>query len=117
MTMTDAEFVREIAQPLSGGVNDYDGLLELIGSARFVLLGEATHGTNESYFERAAITKPLIPEKSVAGLAIEADWPDSARVHRYVRGITADADASEALAAFRSLPIWMWRNYEDKFGR
>jgi hypothetical protein len=28
--MTDAEFVREIAQPLSGGANDHDGLLERI---------------------------------------------------------------------------------------
>ena len=29
--MTDAELVREIAEPLSGGANDYDRLLELIG--------------------------------------------------------------------------------------
>jgi erythromycin esterase-like protein len=117
MTMTDVEFVREIAQPLSGVINDYDGFLELIGNARFVLLGEATHGAREFYSERAAITKRLIAEKSFSALAIEADWPDSARVHRYVRGITADADASEALAGFRSFPIWMWRNYEDKFRR
>jgi erythromycin esterase-like protein len=42
--MTEAEFVREIGQPLSGSANDYDALLELIGDARSVLLGEATHG-------------------------------------------------------------------------
>jgi len=117
MTMTDAEFVHEIAQQLSGGVNDFDGLLELIGNARFVLLGEATHGTDEFYSERAAIRKRLVAEKTFSVLAIEADWPDSARMHRYVRGITADADANEALAGFRGFPIWMWRNYEDKFGR
>src|SRR5437588_6121361 len=110
MTMTDAEFVREIAQPLSGGVNDYDGLLKLIGNARFVLVGEATHGTHEFYSERAAITKRLIAEKGFSVVAIEADWPDSARVHRYVRSNTADANANDALSGCRRFPIWMWLN-------
>ena len=71
--MTDPEFVREIAQPLTGAANDYDALLELIGDARFVLLGEASHGTHEFYFERAAITKRLIAEKGFTVVAIEAD--------------------------------------------
>src|SRR5438067_9254233 len=110
MPMTDAEYVREIAQPLSGGVSDYDGLLKLIGNARVVLIGEATHGTHDFYSERAAITKRLIAEKGFSVLAIEADWPDSARVHRYVRGATADPNANEALAGFRRFPTWMWRN-------
>jgi len=107
MTMTDAEFVREIARPLSGGVNDYDGLLKLIGDAQFVLVGEATHGTHEFYSERAAITKRLIAEKGFSVVAIEADWPDSARVHRYVRGNMADANTNEALSGFSRFPIWM----------
>ena len=97
----DAEFVREIAQPLSGNPDDHDKLLELIGDARLVLLGEATHGTREFYFERAAITKRLIAEKGFSILTIEADWPDSARVHRYVRGASADTNADEALSGFR----------------
>jgi hypothetical protein len=54
--LTDAELVREIAQPLSGGSDDYDALLALIGNARFVQIGEATHGTHEFYSERATIT-------------------------------------------------------------
>src|SRR5437762_14373763 len=110
MAMTDAEFVREIAQPLSGGVNDYDGLLKLIGNARFVLVGEATHGTHEFYSERAAITKRLIAEKGFTVIAIEADWPDSSRVHRYVRGASDDTDSKEALSGFRRFPTWMWRD-------
>src|SRR5437667_2338786 len=101
MTMTDAEFVREIAQPLSGGVNDYDGLLKLIGDAQFVLVGEATHGTHEFYSERAAITKRLIAEKGFSVVAIEADWPDSSRVHRYVRCTTAEATADDVLVGVR----------------
>src|SRR5204863_5144520 len=108
--MTDAEFVRELAQPIGGESNDYDALLELIGNARIVLLGEASHGTHEFYFERAQITKRLISEKNFTVLAIEADWPDASRVHRYVRGSSNDANASEALAGFRRFPIWMWRN-------
>jgi erythromycin esterase-like protein len=108
--MTDAEFVREFAQPLSESADTYDGLIELIGDARFVLLGEATHGTHEFYSERAAITKRLIAEKGFSILAIEADWPDSSRVHRYVRGATADVHANEALSGFCRFPIWMWRN-------
>src|SRR5437867_8609878 len=108
--MTEAEFVREVAQPLSGVAEDYDGLLKLIGDARFVLLGEATHGTYEFYSERAAISKRLIAEKGFSILAIEADWPDSAHVHRYVRGATADNNAEQALSGFRRFPTWMWRN-------
>src|SRR5437588_7515556 len=108
--MTDAEFVRELALPLSGAANDYDELLELIGDARIVLLGEASNGTHEFYFERAQITKRLIAEKNFTVLAIEADWPDASRVHRYVRGSRNDADAAEALAGFRRFPTWMWRN-------
>jgi erythromycin esterase-like protein len=108
--MTDPEFVREVAQPLSSEANDYDELLKLIGDARIVLLGEASHGTHEFYFERAAITKRLIVEKNFSVLAIEADWPDASRVHGYVRGLRADANANQALSGFRRFPTWMWRN-------
>src|SRR6266576_3444214 len=108
--MTDPEFVRELAQPLSGCSNDYDALLEVINNARIVLLGEASHGTHEFYFERAQITKRLIAEKNFTVLAIEADWPDASRVHRYVRGASPDAGANEALSGFRRFPTWMWRN-------
>src|SRR5437660_2240646 len=108
--MTDAEFVRELAQPLSGVALDYDPLLELIGDARIVLLGEASHGTHEFYFGRAQITRRLIEEKNFTVLAIEADWPDASRVHRYVRGASSDANANEALSGFRRFPTWMWRN-------
>ena len=108
--MTDAELVREVAQPFTGSANDYDVLLDLIGDSRIVLLGEASHCTHEFYFERAAITKRLIAEKGFTLLAIEADWPDASRAHRYVRGTSADANANEALSGFRRFPAWMWRN-------
>jgi erythromycin esterase-like protein len=73
LIVSDAIIVREIAQPLTGGPNDYHDLMSLVGDARFVLLGEASHGTDEFYFERAQITKRLIAEKGFTVVAIEAD--------------------------------------------
>jgi erythromycin esterase-like protein len=102
--------VREAAYPLRGAVDDYDPLLELIGDARFVLIGEASHGTHEFYRERAQITKRLIREKGFHAVAVEADWPDTYRVNRYVLGRSDDAEAIDALAGFQRFPTWMWRN-------
>ena len=98
------------SHPLTGGARDYDPLLERIGDAHFVLLGEASHGTHEFYRERAEITKRLIVEKGFKAVAVEADWPDAWRVNRYVRGAQDDLDAVEALSDFRRFPTWMWRN-------
>lgn len=98
------------AQLLQGRPDDYDGLLELIGEARFVLLGEATHGTHEFYAQRARITERLIAEKGFTAVAVEADWPDAYRVNRYVRADGDDGDAVSALGGFQRFPSWMWRN-------
>lgn len=106
----DLDALRREARPLTGDPRDYDALLEAIGDARVVLLGEASHGTHEFYRERARITKRLIEELGFTGLAIEGDWPDAARVNRYVRGAGEDRDAEEALRGFRRFPTWMWRN-------
>ena len=98
------DLVRDAAVPLIGSTGDYDPLLELIGDARFVLLGEATHGTHEFYRERAQITKRLIGEKGFTAVAVEADWPDAYRVNRYVHGQGEDDDAVDALSGFRRFP-------------
>src|SRR6516165_7169324 len=90
--------VSKAAQPLRGAADDYDSLLEFVGSARFVLIGEASHGTHEFYRERAQITKRLIREKGFDAVAVEADWPDAYRVNRYVRGEGQDAEAIDALS-------------------
>ena len=102
--------VRQSAYPLMGAVNDYDPLLDSIGNARLVLIGEASHGTHEFYRERAQITKRLIREKGFNAVAVEADWPDAYRVNRYVRGSSEDRDAIDALGGFKRFPTWMWRN-------
>jgi erythromycin esterase-like protein/predicted phosphoribosyltransferase len=104
------EVLRATVSPLTGASRDYDPLMDRIGQARFALLGEASHGTHEFYGERAKITKRLIKEKSFTAVAVEADWPDAYRVNRYVRGVSDDVDAVEALTDFRRFPTWMWRN-------
>jgi len=104
------EAIRRAAVPLGGHAEDYDALMELVGDARVVLLGEATHGTHEFYHERARITQRLITEKGFTTVAVEADWPDAYRVNRYVRGQSDDASPAEALGDFRRFPTWMWRN-------
>lgn len=102
--------IRQSAYRLEGVASDYDPLIEKIGDARFVLIGEASHGTHEFYRERAEITKRLIRKKGFSAVAVEADWPDTYRINRYVRGLGDGATAIESLSGFRRFPMWMWRN-------
>jgi erythromycin esterase-like protein len=95
---------------ISNAPSDYDELLESVGDRRFVLIGEASHGTRDFYRERARITRRLVDEHGFIAVAAEADWPDAYRVNRYVMGMSLDGDALAALADFRRFPAWMWRN-------
>ena len=102
--------IRANAHRLGDSRQDYEPLMELIGDSRFVLLGEASHGTHDFYHARAQITEWLIEEKDFSAVAVEADWPDAHRVNRYVQARGDDAEAVEALASFKRFPTWMWRN-------
>src|SRR5438067_7878670 len=104
--------INRAALPLTFSSGDYDQLLEWIGERSLVLIGEASHGTHDFYRERALITRLLIERKGFNGVAIEGDWPDASRVHRFVRGSGGDADARAALADFKRFPSWMWRNMD-----
>lgn len=97
-------------RPLTARSGDFDGLLDEIGDARLVLIGEATHGSEEFYRQRAVITRRLIEERGFHAVAVEADWPDAFRVNRYVRGSGGDRTPRNALTDFRRFPHWMWRN-------
>jgi erythromycin esterase-like protein len=101
--------LRETVHPLADP-DPHDALVEAIGDARLVLLGEATHGTHEFYDERARLTRRLVVEKGFHAIAVEADWPDAYRVNRFVRGSSDDRDADAALSGFERFPVWMWRN-------
>ena len=100
------------ARPLSDP-SDLEPLIERIGNARYVLLGEATHGTSEFYQWRAALSRRLIQEHGFSFIAVEGDWPDCYRVNRYVKSYTDSGDsARDVLHAFDRWPTWMWANRE-----
>ena len=102
------------AQPLRAVFSDYDKLIHATRGKKFVLLGEASHGTAEFYRMRAEITRRLIEEEGFDAVAVEADWPDAYRVNRFVARTSDDVDADEALSDFQRFPTWMWRNMEVK---
>src|SRR5262245_246557 len=104
--------VGDLSRPLRSPA-DLDPLLERIGEARCVLLGEASHGTHEYYTWRAQISERLITEEGFSFIAVEGDWPDCYRVNRFVKGYDGGGDgALEVLHAFERWPTWMWANEE-----
>ncbi len=104
--------LKKVALSLEGA-SDLDPLIERIGDSRFVLLGEATHGTSEFYTWRAELTKRLIVEKGFSIIGVEGDWPDCFRVNRYAKGRFGAGDSAEqVLHAFDRWPTWMWANRE-----
>jgi protein-L-isoaspartate(D-aspartate) O-methyltransferase len=109
---TVAKLVHEAAEPL-GSIDDenIDALLDRIGDARVVLLGEATHGTSEFYRMRARITRELVLRRGFTVVAVEADWPDAARIDHYVRHLPWPPAPGTAFTRF---PTWMWRNHETE---
>lgn len=105
-----SEAIRRKAVRLRDAKDAADEIIALVGDERFVLIGEASHGTHEFYKHRAEITKRLIEEKGFSAVAAEADFPDAYRINRYVRDSGDDQSAEESLENFRRYPLWMWRN-------
>ena len=101
--------LRRAAKPLATPA-DLDPLMDAIGDARYVLLGEATHGTADFYASRAEISKRLIEEKGFSFVAVEGDWPDCYRVNRHVHWLDSDEHSEDVLHAFERWPTWMWAN-------
>jgi erythromycin esterase-like protein len=91
---------------------DIERILHRVRPAKYYLLGEASHGTQDFYHFRSCITKHLIEHQGLTAVAVEADWPDAYRVNRFVRGDGPDQDANAALSGFERFPSWMWRNTE-----
>jgi protein-L-isoaspartate(D-aspartate) O-methyltransferase len=107
---------RQPETPDGASARAIDALLERIGEARVVLLGEATHGSSEFYRMRARVSRALIERKGFSFVAVEADWPDAARIDEFVRG--AARRSGQDFVPFSRFPTWMWRNRElDEFVR
>lgn len=103
--------LRRHAEPLPSPADQeaFGAFFDRFGDASVVLLGEATHGTSEFYRARAAITRRLIERHGFTVVAVEADWPDAARIDRYVRHHASRPGSGESFVRF---PTWMWRNRE-----
>ncbi|MBD3919378.1 erythromycin esterase family protein [Paenibacillus sp. PR3] len=108
------EAIRKLAQPYLGAdAAGATALLQQAGSADFVLLGEASHGTSQFYTDRAALSKRLITEYGFRFIAVEGDWPACYTLNRYVKGYEdGGANARDALRDFERWPTWMWANRE-----
>lgn len=110
--MDEAAAIQESALPLQDEA-DLDPLMERIGDARYVLIGEASHGTHEYYVWRAALTKRLIQERGFSFVGVEGDWPDCYAVNRCVKGLPGTPeDPEDVLHHFDRWPTWMWANRE-----
>ena len=104
------DLIRDAAEPLPEPDDPaFGAMFDRFAKARVVLLGEATHGTSEFYRARAQITRRLIERHGFNIVAVEADWPDAARIDRYVRHKAVHVGSGPA---FRRFPQWMWRNVE-----
>lgn len=106
------DLISKNTKPLNNS-SDLDPLLKLIGDSKYVLLGEASHGTHEYYTWRAKISQRLIKEKGFSFIAVEGDWPDCYRLNRYIKNYeVAGTTAAEVLHSFNRWPTWMWANWE-----
>ncbi|WP_395139695.1 erythromycin esterase family protein [Schlegelella aquatica] len=106
-----ADLIRHEARALHD-VRDVGPVVEAIGDAQIVLLGESTHGTHEFYRLRAEITRRLLVERGFDAVAVEADWPDALGVSRWVQREPQAGFDDDPLAGFARFPRWMWRNRE-----
>ncbi|MDB6154821.1 MAG: hypothetical protein JWL90_3274 [Chthoniobacteraceae bacterium] len=112
-TRKTGQILREAAHSLMGRMASEAAeraLIEMIGDARFILMGEASHGTHEFYEFRVRLTRRLLEQKEFRILAVEADSPDMQRVDSFAGGWTGDSTAEDALGEFSRFPRWMWRN-------
>ncbi len=108
-----AQLVREQALGFDE-IEEHDpgALLERIGGARLVLIGEASHGTSEFYRMRAEITKALVAQRGFGIVAVEADWPDAQALNRWLQARSPIPDDTGRMRPFQRFPTWMWRNHE-----
>lgn len=106
------EQIRQDSIPLQSP-QDLQAILDAIGDAKIVLLGEASHGTSEFYTMRTELTKLLIDQKGFSFMAVEGDWPSSYNINRYIKQYSdAHQTTIEVMEQFKRWPAWMWANQE-----
>lgn len=89
------------------GLDDLGALRKIVGDARIVSLGEATHGTSEFFTMKHRILEYLVEEMGFTVFAIEANLPEADRVDDYVMNGTGSA-----ATALAGMYFWTWRTAE-----
>jgi erythromycin esterase len=89
------------------GFEDMQPLKQLVGDARVVALGEATHGSREFFQLKHRMLEFLVEELGFSVFAIEANWPECLAINDYVLG--GEGDPKEALAG---IYFWTWNTEE-----
>lgn len=87
----------ETVQPGSGFA-DLRPLKAIIGPARIVALGEATHGSHEFFAVKHRLLEFLVEEMGFTTFAMEADWTGALRINEYVH--TGQGDPRRLLSNF-----------------
>ncbi len=68
----------------SGSLADLQPLAAVIGDARIVGAGEATHGTREHSLYKHRLLRFLVTQKGFRALAFESPWPTGLALNQYV---------------------------------
>src|SRR5438132_1385389 len=72
-------------------LGDLQPLGPVIGDARIVGAGEATHGTREHFLFKHRLLRFLVTQKGFRALAFESPWPTGLALNQYILGGEGDA--------------------------
>jgi len=105
-------WLREAAIPLVSceaghGFADMERIRQIVGDARIVSLGEATHGTREFFQLKHRMLEFLVVEMGFTAFGIEASFPEAVMVDRYVT--TGEGDPADGLT---NMMFWTWNTEE-----
>lgn len=106
------DWIRSNAIPLKtvdpgSGFDDLQPLAKVVGDARIVALGEATHGTHEFFRLKHRIIEFLAAQKGFTIFAIEANMPEAYRVNQFV--LNGEGDPKQLL---KGMYFWTWDTEE-----
>jgi erythromycin esterase-like protein len=92
-----------------------ENLIPFLSTKKVVMLGEASHGTQEFYHWRRRLTEELMAKHGFSIVAVEGDWPDCMKINEWVRGELDEKQfphAKDVVKTFERWPTWMWCNQE-----
>jgi erythromycin esterase len=90
-------------QPL----DDLEPLRKIVGGARIVAIGEATHGSSEFFAFKQRALEFLVRELGFTDFALESDWATALAANEWL--VDGKGDVQAALAALS--PLWQTEEY------